>query len=210
MRRFVPILICACLAGVGVGLLYWHGKIDEVDSKPLSIELTPDRKKAFKDEETITDEEKQYFELVTPEEDALRPEGVSRGAWAYAMAELRVKGKMNGQVVFFGKVVDGSGEPLAGVSVDAELIYYETSLPKMLKSGEKMPEKTLELVSDHNGRFSIIEPTGSELTLLYFRKEGYRISGRTYFGYSFGSDKAKDAHVGNPESPEVFTMEQVQ
>ena len=78
-----------------------------------------------------------------------------------------------------------------------------------MESGESILRKTFELVSDVEGKISVVEPLGADLTLSKLRKDGYKIEGRTYFGFPFGNDKAKPPHVGDPNLPVIFKMRRV-
>ena len=210
-KRTFLILLSVVLAAFAVFMLVNN----QWDNRPADSENSPEvdsdnRKRPPKGEDRLDSNDKEYFKLVTPEEESLRPGNVSRGTWTYVIAELRVREKMNGEVNFFGKIVDENGNPLPGVLVEAELLSYETSLIELANSAESLPRKTLELVSDAEGRISVVEPRGSRLKLSKFRKEGYKLLERTYFVYPFGSDKSKPPHVGNPVSPVIFTMERVQ
>lgn len=211
LKRTVSILLLAVIAGFVVFILVSNQRGDRRADSDILPEVDPNNRKQSPVVEDGSDSnDKEYFKLVTPEEEALRPEEVSRGAWAHAISELRARGKMNGEVKFFGKIVDENGDPLSDVRVEAELLTYETSIPKLLSSSESLPRKTFELVSDAEGKISVVEPLGSRLKLRNFRKEGYKLFERTYFVFPFGNDKSKPPHVGDPDSPEIFTMKKVE
>ena len=99
--------------------------------------------------------------------------------------------EQNAPVSFYGKVVDQDGNSLAGVRIILSVRQWHSD-----PAGTTYPKR--KCVTDSDGRFEWTGENGDALTVEIMTKEGYRLSPKTYFGYSPSS--------GNLENPIVFKM----
>lgn len=186
-----------------------RSKNEEV-TQNVAIEIdneNPNREVTEKNHQMQLDDE-EYFSVVTKEEEALRPENVPRVKWLYTLESLRIKKMMNGEALFYGRIVDQEGMPLPGVRVSGEFFYYETSIQTLRRSGVKTPKSKVEFVTNQLGEFSFVESVVSSLTLSEFTKADYKKVGRSYHIYDFDSNPGPP-HQGDPKRPEVFTMKKM-
>lgn len=161
--------------------------------------------------------EKRMGRKFTDEEVALKPNGVPWHAWVYSVLGHQTSVEMNGDVVFYGRVVDENGSPIEDVSIMGEVSWFEPSFAKVLSSGKKSDSKEILLTTDSNGRFEVIGVVGRDLFVKNFTKEGYKITGERKFkglgekkswGFSF-NPKNEDRHRPDPNTPVIFTMKKV-
>ncbi len=116
-----------------------------------------------------------------------------------AMAQLdefHTTGNM--PIDFYGKAVDQDGRPLAGVKVRAEIMRVEQTAPT--EGGVKLDKVDLE--SDQNGDFSIVNAKGRSVQVLSVTKKGYEVSPKAVATYGYYPDQAPR----DPNSPVVFKM----
>ncbi len=181
------------------------------------IEVMRERQRRNNEEEARLIQ--KYYDEMSEEDKAARPAGVSTVDWAQYGAFLEQSAKDNGDVVFFGKVVDESGNPLPKVAVSWNLLGKRSSLAEVMEKGSKtkpffenwtINEKS-EAVTDADGRFQITDRRGTSLSIGDFKLEGFAWDkkGKTYF--KFGSDAYlargnSVRHQGDRDNPVVYVL----
>ncbi|MCB1205503.1 MAG: carboxypeptidase regulatory-like domain-containing protein [Verrucomicrobiae bacterium] len=161
----------------------------------------------------------KYYDEMSDEDKAAKPANVSTERWAIYGAELEESAKDNGDVVFFGKVVDESGTPLPNVAVSWELLGKHSSLAEVMEKGSKtktffenwsMNEKS-EVETDATGRFEITDRRGTSLSIIDFKLEGFAWDKKGKWHFKFGSDAYlargdSVRHQADPENPVVYVL----
>ncbi|MBL9152898.1 MAG: carboxypeptidase regulatory-like domain-containing protein [Verrucomicrobiales bacterium] len=182
----------------------------------VTEEMREQRRRQNEEEARLIQE---YYDKMSEEDKAARPANVSTESWAIYAAELEESAKENGDVVFFGKVVDESGNPLPKVTVTWQLLGKRSSLAEVMEKGSK--KKTFfenwsisergEAVTDADGRFGITDRRGTALSVGDFKFEGYQWDKRQISYFEFGSDaylarSRSPRHLADPEKPVVYVM----
>ncbi|MCG8602459.1 MAG: hypothetical protein MI807_20100 [Verrucomicrobiales bacterium] len=165
-------------------------------------------------EKTIKEDEMTAFEerigrKFTAEEKRLKPPEMSWTAWGQYVDVHRTQSLKNGNVTFYGKVITPDGTPLPGVSLTAEIREYIDSIAKKLIKGNSTSVRQIPLITDAEGRFSIIGEDGTNLHVTDITKDGYEVVDKEFWGGSFNPHVAH-RHKPDPENPEIFTMKKVE
>jgi len=145
---------------------------------------------------------------LTEAEIAARPKGVSDESWRLTVFRHRVSVlKENGDVEFYGKIVDQDGNPLEGVEVSAFSNFFVESLAEQVEHGShKVNKKQILRYTDAEGSFFVSGYRAQTLVVTLLKKDGFLQQARseTYsFSPSF-SDSVK--HVAVSSTPNVFVM----
>lgn len=182
----------------------------------VTEEMREQRRRQNEEEARLIQE---YYDKMSEEDKAARPANVSTESWAIYAAELEESAKDNGDVVFFGKVVDESGNPLPRVTVTWELLGKRSSLAEVMEKGSKKEaffenwsiDEKGEAVTDADGRFGITERRGTALSIIDFKLEGFVYDKKGQWHFKFGSDAYlargnSIRHLADPEKPVVYVM----
>ena len=70
---------------------------------------------------------------------------------------------------FYGRIVDSSGRPIGGVTIDIEVLHY-TSLHVLFSGDEEVV--TERVTSDANGDFELTRGSGMSLRIMHMAKDG--------------------------------------
>ncbi len=161
------------------------------------------------EEDEMTALEKKIGRKFTAEEKRLKPPEMSWTAWGQYVDVHRTQSLKNGNVTFYGKVTTPDGKPLSGVSLIAEIREYIDSIAeKLLKQGSTKLRQ-ISLITDAEGRFSIIGEDGTNLQIFDITKDGYEVIDKKFWGGSF-NPHVSHRHKPDPENPEIFTMKKVE
>jgi len=99
--------------------------------------------------------------------------------WLFGKAVHREKErKRNGEVLFYGKVVDLEDRPLAGVAVSATALQYPLTYMEFIQQEGNSRDIPIEVVTDSDGRFEISGIRAMSIGFSNRSKEGYEIDGR--------------------------------
>jgi len=154
---------------------------------------------------------KKYNEVfdaieLTEEEIAARPEGIDKASWLASVFFHRANVKdKNGDVRFYGKVVDQNNQPIDGVEIIAYSKQYTESIKEqVLYGGEKIDTKRLKVFTDASGLFLISGYRARNLRFESIEKFGYTMSSKLP-GFSY-SPSYSVRHVPDEFSPVVFSM----
>ncbi|MCB1230668.1 MAG: hypothetical protein KDN19_10400 [Verrucomicrobiae bacterium] len=119
-------------------------------------------------------------------------------AWGYSGYNT---GKHKNQdFEFFGQIISESGEPIKGVSFNAELKSYRENFVSWNLQG-RMATNSMEIESDSDGRFAITGVRGVNLQIFDFTHPAYEIAGeRKFWGFStgFGQPRTEGASYDDP------------
>ena len=113
-----------------------------------------------------------------------------------------IQGQEN-DINFFGKVVDEHNDPMPGVEVSIGVIYYEP------KPGYPMGYKTVTLMTDSQGEFSIDSLRGMELSLENLHKKNYHYNIKSNPNRSFSYNKSQiseSLYGKTKETPAIFKL----
>ena len=165
-------------------------------------------KKTIEEDEMIAFE-KRIGRKFTAEEKRLKPPEMSWTAWGQFVDLQRRDSLSNGNVTFYGKVVAPDGTPLQGVSLTAEIREYINSIAEKLLKQSSTKLRQVPLITDAEGRFSIIGEDGTNLQIFDIRKDGYEVIGKKFWGGSF-DPHVSHRHKPDPKNPEIFTMKKVE
>ena len=108
-----------------------------------------------------------------------------------------------GKFDYYGKVIDQHGDPVVGATVKVDIGYYP-----FIPNGNFYPShKKRKLVTDSEGKFSIVGEEGESVSIDLVEKSGYEIHywfpPLTSFIFSrVGIEGLKK--VGNPDKPVIF------
>lgn len=161
------------------------------------------------EEDEMTAFERRIGRKFTAEEKRLKPPEMSWTAWGQFVDLHRQDSFSDGNVTFYGKVITPDGTPLPGVSLTAEIREYIDSIAeKLLKQGSTKLRQ-ISLITDAEGRFSIIGEDGTNLHIFDITKDGYEVVDKKFWGGSFNPHVAH-RHKPDPENPEIFTMKKVE
>lgn len=147
----------------------------------------------------------EYLGELTDDEKKSRPDGLNESQWLRSILIHRTRLKDNGDVKFYGKIVDQNDHPLQNVQIDVDVLYYEPSMSSILKKNSANRNEKIAIISQANGEFEINYSLGRTLTLKNFSKKGYQLEGRKYFVYNFGPQMSSP-HNPDPSNPVVFRM----
>lgn len=179
------------------------------------LEPTARNEEFHEKDQAIEDDEMAAFERrigrqFTEEEKRMKPPEMGWTAWGQFVHLHQVQSFKDGPVTFYGKVTDMEGKPLSGVSLTAKIRTYIDSIAEKFVKQTSTEVKQIQLVTDAEGRFSIIGENGTNLQIFDFTKEGYEVTGeRKFWGGSF-NPHVPQRHVPDPENPEIFTMRKVE
>ncbi len=146
---------------------------------------------------------------LSKEERDAKPKDISWGQWAYAVVSHRTEKGKNGDIEFYGKIVDENGKSIEGVSLKVQISAYGTSLKKKIESGQSSEIKEFRIDTDKNGMFQIKGENGTRLILRNYEKKGYELSGKKKgWSYSFRADR-KTRHQADSDNPVEFVMREI-
>lgn len=131
--------------------------------------------------------------------------------FAYGLAKGEAREAL--PIEFYGRVVDGKGEPLPGAEVEMEASF--PNWPRVLWAGQALNEETMVAVTDGEGRFSYHRDLGSGLRIRGVKKPGYRWvypkdqDGNTITTpfFDFSTSPTVKAHVADAADPYTLRME---
>jgi hypothetical protein len=163
---------------------------------------------------TVEEDEMSAFEdrigrRFTAEEKRLKPPEMGWTAWGQYVDVHRRQSFKNGNVTFYGKVVTLDGKPLSGVSLTAEIRKYIDSIAEKLMKRNSTTLRQIPLITDAEGRFSIMGEDGTNLHIFDIKKDGYEVVNKEFWGGSF-NPHVSHSHKPDPENPEIFTMKKVE
>ncbi len=143
---------------------------------------------------------------LSKEERDAKPKDISWGQWAYAVVSHRTEKGKNGDIEFYGKIVDENGKSIEGVSLKVQISAYGTSLKKKIESGQSSEIKEFRIDTDKNGMFQIKGENGADIKFTNLSKQGYEVAGKKkYWGYSF-IPGSRMRHQSDPNHPVEFIM----
>lgn len=115
--------------------------------------------------------------------------------------------RANSDVLVYGLVVDGHGDPIAGARVDAKVFSVGTFFPI---GGERITETDYTFTTDSSGRFQIAGTSGQSVSIeaiayrdyeWFTERRGHGGNRMFRFASTFGA-----VYVGDPDRPAVFPM----
>jgi hypothetical protein len=185
----------------------------EAANPPSTTEPAPgvrreSAEKTFEEDE-MTAIEKRMGRSFTSEEKRLKPPEMRWTAWGQFVDLHRQDSFSNGSVTFYGKVVTSDGEPLSEVSLTAEIREYIDSIAEKLIKRKSTTLRQIPLITDAEGRFSIVGEDGTNLHIFDIEKDGYEVVDKKFWGGSFNPHVAH-RHKPDRENPEIFTMKRVE
>ncbi len=151
----------------------------------------------------------QAFEEITltEEEQAAKPPDVTDANWLATVFfhRMNVREK-NGDVEFYGKVIDQDGAPVEGAKVEAYASSFVESLREQVAhGGGKTEKRDFALLSDSKGLFSITGHRARSLTFRSIEKDGYTSSKKMPGGFMF-SPTYSSQHTTSSTEPVIFPM----
>lgn len=194
-----------CAAACCILLIYWAST--ESSPKPIGAAAVG---KADSDQGAVIPEQDQEFTL-TKEEAAAKPSDISNERWRRIVRIHRAnRSSENGNVAFYGLVVDQSGDPIPDVEIRARLTFYvESLLEQMEQGGQASGSHHLSTSTNSVGHFEFSGYRGRVLYIESFSREGYYISADKLRSFTFGRNPHY-IHKGNPSERVVFSMWKVQ
>lgn len=113
---------------------------------------------------------------------------------------------MNRPISFYGQIIDETGSPVKGVKIICRIQYYGDSLMKGFEPGIK----TLDVISDEQGRFSVEDEKGLSLTVELQSKEGYEFGTSMMKSFDFRGNVAGPVPaVSSPDEPYIFNAHKI-
>jgi hypothetical protein len=114
----------------------------------------------------------------------------------------------NTRIDFYGQVVDAQGKPVEGAEIDAVTEGYNLFY---IFGGERGTSRTLQAITDKDGRFSFLRYYGDGLGITAIRKDGYQW---LYGTLSENDDNVSftyhpephHSYVPDTERPAIFPM----
>lgn len=180
-----------------------------VDLVPKPV-VRGEEDEAIEKDDEMTAFEKRIGRKFTDEEKRLKPPEIGWTGWGQFLDLHRQDSFSNGDVSFYGIVVTSDGEPLSGVELTAKIRTFIDSIAEKLVKQSSTVLKQIPLITDAEGRFSIVGENGTYLQIFDFTKEGYEVVGeRKFWGGSF-NPHVPHRHNPDPENPVVFTMKKVE
>lgn len=156
---------------------------------------------------------KEVISEMSEEDKRAKPEDVPMELWAHFVATHKQNVKQNGQVKFFGRVVDQEGVPLPRVEIHVQIDGYQPSIAEVMESETKSSFRTvpLQLISDETGFFEIKDMVGTQIVFELFSLDGYVVDENTKPEYTFVPDGVLShfkgpRHEADPDNPVVITM----
>jgi hypothetical protein len=144
------------------------------------------------------------------EERDIRPKNVSEQSWNRILRVHEIKNALNKKIDFFGKVVDQDDKPVSGSKIELRILAYEKSIERMMETGIDKPLKTLQKITDKNGKFSVENEFGVSLRIVLIDKEGFSFPSQSegeYFIYNHLTGGDEDIfHRPEKEHPVIFKM----
>ena len=207
-----PIIII--VAVVVLGIFGWfalkqnQNETPPAPAKPTTTTPTPPAKVAPDTEppKGKYDEALSKIEL-TEEEAAAKPVDVNDANWLATVFFHRANVKeKNGNVEFFGKVVDQDGQPIEGATIMATSRQYVESLKEQVAhGGGKVDTKKIELKTDADGLFKVSGYRARNLRFESVEKTGYTSSSKLPGGFTF-SPSYSTQHQPDAAEPVIFPM----
>ena len=143
---------------------------------------------------------------LTDEELAAKPESSDEMAWRAKVFSHRAKVQMeNGDVKFYGKVVDQKNQPIAGAEVSAYSKQYVESIKEQVAAGGgKIDTIHVQVFTDSKGLFSIMGYRARALQFESIVKHGYSAPPNLpEFTYS---PLYPNTHISKKSFPVVFKI----
>ena len=143
----------------------------------------------------------------TQEEKEARPEDASDTSWRATVFFHRQNIRdQNGEVQFYGKVIDQNGEVVSGAKVSALSEYYVESIKEQLDfGGGKKGTKKIEARTDENGLFVIDGYRATNLSFKEISKAGYKAKEKLPAGFVFANTFSR-RYEADPTEPMIFHM----
>lgn len=127
----------------------------------------------------------------------------------YSLDRHKNETESNGEMNFYGKIINTNSNPIEGVLIEVELSSYKKYILQKIGSGVNSDKERLELKSDKDGCFSVANKHGFRLTLIDFSKNGYQINGKKRsWSFSFLAN-SRDRYRPNQQNPKIFVMEEI-
>lgn len=191
-KKWTFIFILALV--VGIGLIWLFSKSRKpVEPEKRIIEEVPS--KLQKETKPVVKQESGI--------DMEKPDDMSPELWKRVLAHYERHVGENGTIEFYGRIIDQDESPVPDVEIIITLRCNKESLSALMKSDKEYVEEKLQLFTDMNGEFSVINKYGSKLIMNDFLKEGY-LKGRIG-DYHFG-EKVRYRHHPDPDNPVIFHM----
>jgi hypothetical protein len=144
---------------------------------------------------------------LTEAEAAAKPPDVSDASWLAAVFLHRVNVKeKNGNVEFFGKVVDQDAQPIESAKIKAYSAQYVESLKDQIAyGGGRLDTKTIEVATDGAGLFTISGYRARNLSFDSVQKPGYTSPSKLPGPFPF-SPAYSSQHQANANDPVIFQL----
>lgn len=218
-RLMIALVLAGALAGAAIlfQLGPFHGPTSRSGPSPGSGKpaATPQPSGGLTEQDADR-RRTQFIENMSEEDRRAKPAQVSMEVWAEYVAFHQRNLEQNGEIDFFGKVVDERGGPLQGVSIRVDIDAFQSSIGKVMASPSKdwMITTPFTLRTDRNGEFQIRDATGVQLVFSLFQLDGYRIDPAAKLSYSFVPDGVPSEvggrrHRPDPGQPVLFVMKKI-
>jgi hypothetical protein len=152
-----------------------------------------------------------------PEEDKrAMPKDASVEWWALRSAYQQHEARQNGEVEFYGKLVDENQQPLKGVQIHVRVSSVRPTLAAVVASKNASSYTSVEMkpTTDETGRFEVKNMKGRGLVLDYVALDGYEFAPGTDNGFTFVPDGVSSTwegprHKADPNNPVVLVMRKI-
>jgi hypothetical protein len=143
----------------------------------------------------------------TDDDKSLKTARMDSNTWRRMIFSHRQNIKeQNGNVIFYGKVIDQTGKGVHGVVINAESSLYVESLSEQIAyKGRKTARKVISVSTNRDGNFEISGYRASDLHFLSVSKSGYASTKKLPAGFIFGSAYSSN-HKAYPSNPVIFNI----
>jgi len=110
--------------------------------------------------------------------------------------------RLDTSIRFYGKVLDQHGKLIEGAVVTVQVGRFDVMAPLF------MGVQTVEVLTDQNGYFQIINVRGSDIFIKEISKDGheFRYDMNSEYGFQYGGSGGETVFVPDKNSPVIFRM----
>lgn len=204
MNKYQYILLIgfSCVLFFLITKIVKNYKADEIDKRSQKNLAAPNS-----DDHESKQKEPSFQIELTEEEKNAKPENISDDDWIVTVHFHRFYARSNnGNVEFYGKVVDQNNKPIEGAKIKTTSTSFNESITDRFSNGS-VNEITLEkeAVSNDRGLFSFSGYRAENLNILSIEKEGYSTPNSLLKGFLYSPQYATQ-HDADSADPVIYSL----